>query len=66
MRDEAEKLQIRLIYNASYSPDYNAVEGVIGLAKDHIKRQRWLSVANQTSCEDDKLIKEAFKRIKIS
>ena len=38
VREEAEKLQIRLILNASYSPDYNAVEGVIGLAKDHIKR----------------------------
>ena len=38
VREEAEKLQIRLIFNASYSPDYNAVEGVIGLAKDYIKR----------------------------
>ena len=38
VREEAENLQIRLIFNASYSPDYNAVEGVIGLAKDYIKR----------------------------
>ena len=36
--------QIKLIMNASYSPDYNPVEGVIGLAKNDIKKKRWNAV----------------------
>ena len=44
VKDEAEKLQLMLIFNASYSPDYNPIEGVIGLAKDYIRRKRWQNV----------------------
>ena len=29
------------ISNASYSPNFNPIEGVIGLAKLQIKRKRW-------------------------
>ena len=31
-------LEMKPIYNVSYSPDYNPIEGVIGLAKIQIKK----------------------------
>ena len=37
VRDTASQLQIPIIFNASYSPNYNPIEGVIGLAKGYIK-----------------------------
>ena len=52
VRDVASELNIKLIFNASYSPNYNPIEGVIGLAKAHIKQKRWQNLHNNTKWED--------------
>ena len=44
VREKAAELKIPLILNASYSPNFNPIEGVIGLAKKNIKRRRWQSL----------------------
>lgn len=34
------KLKMEWVYNASYSPNYNPIEGVISVAKSSIKKKR--------------------------
>ena len=51
VREEMEKLDMIPIYNASYSPDYNPIEGVIGLAKNHIKRERLRAIVLGTKLD---------------
>lgn len=69
-KEMCEQLKIKMIYNAPYSPDYNPIEGVIGVAKQKIKHRRWNAYQNGeeidlakcvnecvTSIEKDKVIK---------
>ena len=41
VKDKANELGIFMILNASYSPNFNPIEGVIGIGKRMIKQQRW-------------------------
>jgi transposase len=43
--DVCEELGIIRIFNASYSPNYNPIEGVIGMVKNELKRQRTHEIA---------------------
>ena len=52
-----------MIFNASYSPDYNPIESAIGLAKAFVKRQRWKNLGNGKEMEDEELIKQDFAQI---
>ena len=52
-----------MIFNASYSPDYNPIESAIGLAKAFVKRQRWKNLENGKEMEDAELIKQGFAQI---
>ena len=40
-----------MIFNASYSPDYNPIESAIGLAMAFVKRQRWKNLGNGKEME---------------
>ena len=64
--ETAAALKFRLIYNASYSPNFNPIEGVIGLAKAYVKQQRWKNLRMNVKVEDNVLINEAFKKVKLS
>ena len=44
--DVCEELGIVRILNSSYSPNYNPIEGVIGIIKNELKRQRTNEIAN--------------------
>jgi transposase len=44
--DVCEELGIIRIFNSSYSPNYNPIEGVIGVIKNEIKRQRTHAISN--------------------
>ena len=53
VKECAAQLKIPLIYNASYSPNYNPIEGVIGLAKAYIKQKRWHNLQNEFEMNDE-------------
>ena len=36
-----EGAKVKCLLNSPYSPNFNPIEGVIGLAKSKIKRERW-------------------------
>jgi hypothetical protein len=55
---------IEWILNASYSPDFNAVEGAIGVTKTLIKRERLRALAHNKDIDLEKVIKESFMSIK--
>ena len=38
VKDICEELGIIRIFNASYSPNFNPIEGVIGIVKNEMKR----------------------------
>ena len=46
MTDTFDELGMVRILNASYQPNYNPVEGTIGLLKNTIKRKRLNAIAN--------------------
>ena len=55
-----------MILNASYSPNLNPIEGVIGIGKNMIKHQRWHNLQVNEQMEDEVLINGAFKKVKLS
>ena len=59
MRD----LKFEWIFNASYSPDYNPIEGVFAIVKNYIKRKRLEAIINGKKMRLEGLIKEAFERV---
>ena len=63
VKEKAAELQIPIILNASYSPDFNPIEGVIGLAKAQIKRERWRALQNGSQINLAELIKLCFRRV---
>ena len=47
VKDVCEELGIVRLFNSSYSPNFNPIEGVIGLIKNEVKRQRTHEIANE-------------------
>ena len=41
-----EELRIKPIFNSSYSPNFNPVEGAIGVVKSGIKKKRLNNIMN--------------------
>ena len=52
-----------MILNASWSPNYNSVEGAIGMAKHYIKIKRWNNLQQGVEQDLSALIKECVKKI---
>ena len=63
VKEEAKRLKILLIENASYSPDFNPIESVIGLTKLKIKKVRWNSLQNGEELDLEEEIEKAFMEI---
>jgi transposase len=63
VRDLIEEKGMRLIFNASYSPEYNAVEGCFSLAKNYIKRQRLNAIIGKRKINLEQLILDSIYRI---
>ena len=55
---------MKWIFNASYCPDFNPIEGVIGLAKNKIKKVRLHSFVNAAEIDLNDLILKSFYEIK--
>jgi transposase len=45
VKDVCDELGIERIFNSSYSPNFNPIEGVIGIIKNELKRQRINTIA---------------------
>jgi len=63
VKEAADKYKILLIFNSSYSPDFNPIESAIGLAKLKIKRVRWNSLQNGEEIDLNEVIEKAFMEI---
>ena len=53
----------RIVFNASYSPDYNPIERVFALAKRQIKARRLKAILKDEKPDDDAIIDEEFSKI---
>ena len=63
VKEAAASLQIMLIENASYSPDFNPIESAIGLAKQKIKMKRWYCLQNGEDINLEETIEKSFMEI---
>ena len=59
-----EKLNIKFIFNAAYSPDYNPAEGAISVVKGLVKKWRLQAIVNETEADIEQMIKEAALKLK--
>ena len=57
-------LKFKWIFNASYSPDLNPIEGVIGITKNCIKRERLKALVKGHDAEIEELIESSFHKVK--
>ena len=58
-----EKLGMKCIFNASYSPDFNPIEGVFSVTKNYVKRERLKAIILKKRINLEQLITESFKRV---
>ena len=58
-----QNLRLKHVLNASYSPDYNPIEGVFSVAKNRIKRTRLEAIVNGRRLQLEAVIKDAFKNV---
>jgi hypothetical protein len=56
-----EELEITTILNAAYSPNFNPVEGAIGVCKRQIKKARLRAVALNQDEDVEKIIMASSK-----
>ena len=63
--DKMQELKIMRILNASYSPNYNPVEGAIGMVKAITKKLRLDAIVKDEKVDLNKLIKHSFMGISI-
>ena len=59
-----EELDIKVVKNAAYSPNYNPVEGAISVCKKSIKKKRLRSQILNRPIDLWKEIEESFMEIK--
>ena len=64
MKKFLSKLKIKYIFNATYCPEFNPIEGVIGLTKDKIKRHRLKDLVEGHDSDLHALIPTAFSNVK--
>lgn len=60
VRDAAEELGIRLIWNVPYSPEYNPIESCFSVVKNHFKRARLNAMVNEKTFSFQKGIHSGF------
>ena len=54
---------IKCIFNASYSPDYNPIEGVFAVTKNYVKRERLKAIIHRKRVQLEALILSSFKQV---
>ena len=59
VKDVMMELGFKQILNASYSPDFNPIEGAIGICKNIIKRKRLNQILNQEKQDLNLLIEQS-------
>ena len=58
-----ESLGMKCIFNASYSPDFNPIEGVFSVTKNYVKRERLKAIILRKKVKLERLILESLKQI---
>jgi hypothetical protein len=54
------ELDIRWIFNAAYSPNFNPIEGVISVGKGAIKKKRLNALARNEAINMEEVIENSF------
>ena len=49
--------------NASYSPDFNPIEGVFSVTKNFVKRERLKAIVQKKQIKLEELILRSFKQV---
>ena len=60
-----DKLNIKPVFNVSYSPEFNGIEAVFSKVKRHFNSQRLNNLVNKIGFNADNEIKAAFKLISV-
>lgn len=62
---EALRLDIRIIFNVSYSPQFNPIEAVFSKVKIVFNRRRLNSLVNKQGWNMDEEVRYAFRQITV-
>lgn len=65
VQDKMAELDLGCIFNASYSPDYNPIEGVFSIVKLKIKQQRLKALAKGVKTNIEFVIDNAFREVSL-
>ena len=65
VKDWWTKLNIKPVFNVSYSPEFNPIEAVFSKVKRQFNSQRLNNLVNKIGFNADKEIDAAFKLIKV-
>ena len=60
-REQLKLLNVRVIMNVSYHPQYNPIEGCFSVVKKHFKRKRLNELANGQCANLQKAINNSFQ-----
>ena len=60
------QLDIMVIYNKPYSPDFNPIECMFSVVKNHFKRARFHCENNSIKYDMESLIEKAFSSVKLT
>lgn len=63
VREQYSRLKFEAIFNAAYSPNFNPIEGVIGVAKREIKKERLRALALNSAIDLEAVIARSFHEI---
>jgi len=58
-----QKLNIRIIFNVSYSPEFNPIEAVFSKVKARFNHKRLNNLVNKIGFNSDREIEQAFNAI---
>ena len=59
-----EELNIEVIWNVPYSPEYNPIENLFSVVKAYYKKKRLNLIANSKPVVERALIRESFAKVK--
>ena len=63
-KEKMEFLNIRYVYNAAYSPEFNPIEFVFGLVKRNVKTRRLQHFIKNEVEDINKIVSEEFSKIR--
>ena len=58
-----QQLDVQWVLNASYSPDFNPIEGVFSVTKNFVKRERLKAIVQRKQIKLEELILRSFKQV---